>query len=460
MSDTISRLNAALKGRYTIERELGEGGMGVVYLALDTTLQRRVALKFLPPAMAEDAIARERFHREALAAAAIDHPFLCQIHEIGEIDGEAFIAMEYVEGQTLRDRLKTGPLPLPEALRVAEEIAGALAEAHKRGIVHRDIKPSNIMQTSGGHAKVMDFGLAKSTMTGADNEDAWKDLQTLTETGTTLGTTGYMSPEQIDGASGDARSDIFAFGVVFYELLTGSNPFKKATPIATMSAIVTEVAPPLRGQVEGATSELDELLARMLARNPDERVQSASEIRDALRDLQEHRVERRAGKKRMVATLVGMTALLVAVVAFLLPYRSRLNVERARATIPEIERLTAAGDYLTASELAAEAERYLPGDSALAALRPVFMDVLTVITRPEGALVYLEPFALDETEAADVRRLIGTTPILDLELPRGEYRASLEMTGFQTLQRLVSSELNRAEVRLGVDPAVGIEATM
>ena len=460
MSDTISRLNAALKGRYTIERELGEGGMGVVYLALDTTLQRRVALKFLPPAMAEDAIARERFHREALAAAAIDHPFLCQIHEIGEIDGEAFIAMEYVEGQTLRDRLKTGPLPLPEALRVAEEIAGALAEAHKRGIVHRDIKPSNIMQTSGGHAKVMDFGLAKSTMTGADNEDAWKDLQTLTETGTTLGTTGYMSPEQIDGASGDARSDIFAFGVVFYELLTGSNPFKKATPIATMSAIVTEVAPPLRGQVEGATSELDELLARMLARNPDERVQSASEIRDALRDLQEHRVERRAGKKRMVATLVGMTALLVAVVAFLLPYRSRLNVERARATIPEIERLTAAGDYLTASELAAEAERYLPGDSALAALRPVFMDVLTVITRPEGALVYLEPFALDETEAADVRRLIGTTPILDLELPRGEYRASLEMTGFQTLQRLVSSELNRAEVRLGVDPAVRIEATM
>ena len=460
MSDTISRLNAALKGRYTIERELGEGGMGVVYLALDTTLERRVALKFLPPAMAEDAIARERFHREALAAAAIDHPFLCQIHEIGEIDGEAFIAMEYVEGQTLRDRLKTGPLPLPEALRVAEEIAGALAEAHKRGIVHRDIKPSNIMQTSGGHAKVMDFGLAKSTMTGADNEDAWKDLQTLTETGTTLGTTGYMSPEQIDGASGDARSDIFAFGVVFYELLTGSNPFKKATPIATMSAIVTEVAPPLRGQVEGATSELDELLARMLARNPDDRVQSASEIRDALRDLQEHRVERRAGKKRMVATLVGMTALLVGVVAFLLPYRSRLNVERARATIPEIERLTAAGDYSTASELAAEAARYLPGDSALAALRPAFMDVLTVITRPEGAMVYVERFAAEETEATDERRLIGTTPITDLELPRGEYKAYIEMDGFETLERLVSSELNRAEVRLGVDPAVRIETTM
>jgi serine/threonine protein kinase len=134
--------------------------MGIVYLAHDPALERRVALKFLPPDIAEDDSAHERFRREALAAAAIDHPFLCHIYEIGEIDGKAFIAMEYVEGQTLRDRLKTGPLPLAEALRVAEEIAGALAEAHEGGIVHRDIKPSNIMQTSGGHAKVMDFGLA------------------------------------------------------------------------------------------------------------------------------------------------------------------------------------------------------------------------------------------------------------------------------------------------------------
>ena len=460
MSDAISRLNEALKGRYTIERELGEGGMGVVYLAHDPTLERRVALKFLPADIAEDDLARERFRREALAAAAIDHPFLCNIHEIGDVDGEAFIAMEYVEGRTLRDRLKEGPLPLPEALRVAEEIAGALAEAHERGIVHRDIKPSNIMQTLGGHAKVMDFGLAKTTLTGADNEDAWNDLKTLTETGTTLGTTGYMSPEQIDGVSVDARSDIFSFGVVFYELLTGGNPFKKASPIATMTAIATEDAPPLRGRVDGATRELDILLERMLARSADDRVLSASEIRDALRDLQEHHVERRAGTKRTVATLVGMTAVLVAVVAFLLPYRSRLNVEQARASIPEIERLTAAGDYSAASALAEDAARYLPGDSALAALRPFFMDEFTVITEPEGALVYLEPFVLDETEDADVRRLIGTTPIVDLELPRGEYKAFIEMEGFESLERVVSSELNRTEVRFGGDPAIRIDATM
>jgi len=460
MSDAITRLNAALKGRYTIERELGEGGMGIVYLAHDPALERRVALKFLPPDIAEDDSARARFHREALAAAAIDHPFLCHIYEIGEIDGKAFIAMEYVEGQTLRDRLKTGPLPLAEALRVAEEIAGALAEAHEGGIVHRDIKPSNIMQTSGGHAKVMDFGLAKLTLTGADDEDAWKDLQTLTETGTMLGTTGYMSPEQMEGASGDARSDIFAFGVVFYELLTGENPFKRATPLATMTAIVTESAPPLRGQLDAATRELDELVQRMLARNPDDRIQSAGEIRDALREIQEHHLERRAGTKRTVATLLGVSVVLVVVVAVLLPYRSRLNVEQARASIPEIERLTAAGDYLAASELAAEADRYVSGDSALAALRPVFMDKLTVITEPEGALVYLESFAPDETEAEGIRRLIGTTPIVDMDLPRGEYKASIEMDGFETLERLVSSELNRAEGRLGVDPAVRIEATM
>ena len=460
MSDAITRLNAALKGRYTIERELGVGGMGIVYLAHDATLERRVALKFLPPDIAEDDLAHERFRREALAAAAIDHPFLCHIYEIGEVDGEAFIAMEYVEGQTLRDRLKKGPLPLAEAFRVAEEIAGALAEAHQRGIVHRDIKPSNIMQTSGGHAKVMDFGLAKSTLTGADNEDAWNDLETLTETGTTLGTTGYMSPEQIEGVSVDARSDIFSFGVVFYELLTGRNPFKKGSPLATMAAIATEDAAPLRGRVEGATRELDELLQRMLARSPGDRIQTTSEILDSLRDLQEHHVERRAGTRRTVAMLLGMTAVLVGVVAFLLPYRSRLNVEQARAAIPEIERLVAEGDYLAASEIAADAARYLPGDSALAALRPVFMDELTVITEPEGALVYLEPFALDETEGPDVRRLIGTTPIVDMELPRGEYKAFIEMAGFETLERLVSSELTRAEVRLGIDPAIVVEAIM
>ncbi len=332
MSDAIARLNAALKGRYTIERELGEGGMGVVYLAHDPTLDRKVALKFLPPDIAEDDLARQRFHREALAAAAIDHPFLCHIHEIGEVDGKAFIAMEYVEGQTLRDRLKKGPLPLAEALSVAEEVAEALGEAHARGIVHRDIKPSNIMQTLGGHAKVMDFGLARSTL--ADTGDAWKDLQTLTETGTTLGTTGYMSPEQMEGAPGDARSDIFAFGVVFYELLTGKNPFKKATPLATMTAIVTQNAPPLRGQVDGATREMDELLERMLARNPDDRIQSASEIRDALRDLQGPRLERRAGTKRMMATLVGTAAVLLGVVVFFLPDRSRLNVEQSVAVLP------------------------------------------------------------------------------------------------------------------------------
>ena len=334
MSEAIARLNAALNGRYTIERELGEGGMGIVYLAHDPTLDRRVALKFLPPDIAEDDLARQRFHREALAAAAIDHPFLCHIHEIGEVDGKAFIAMEYVEGQTLRDRLKKGPLPLAEALSVAEEVAEALAEAHAGGIVHRDIKPSNIMQTLGGHAKVMDFGLARSTLTDPGNDDAWKDLQTLTETGTTLGTTGYMSPEQMEGAPGDARSDIFAFGVVFYELLTGKNPFKKATPLATMAAIVTENAPPLRGQLDGATRELDELLERMLARNPDDRIQSASEIRDALRDLQGPRLERRAGTKRMMATLVGTAAVLLGVVVFFLPDRSRLNVEQSVAVLP------------------------------------------------------------------------------------------------------------------------------
>jgi formylglycine-generating enzyme required for sulfatase activity/predicted Ser/Thr protein kinase len=445
-------------GQYRVLEKLGQGGMGVVYLAHDAKLERKVALKFLPPDVAQDDLARERFRREALAAAAIDHPFLCNVYEIDDVDGQAFIAMEYVDGQTLKQRLKEGPVSLAEGLRLGEEIAGALAEAHERGIVHRDLKPSNVMLTSDGHAKVMDFGLAKSTLTGRG--DAGPDLEPLTGTGMTTGTLAYMSPEQIEGGDVDARSDLFAFAVVFHELLTGRHPFARGTPIATTTAILTEAAPSLRGQVAAATQQLDSLLQRMLARNPDDRVQTMGEVRDTLRVLQERHFGRRASTKRQLGALVGVSILVIWAVALLLPYRSRLNVERARASVPEIERLALAGDYLAASDLAAVAARYLPDDSALAEIRPVFTDMLTVISEPPGALVYLERFVADEADRGDERQLLGTTPIDAMELPRGEYKASIEMADFVTVERLVSSQLNRAEVRLGADPAIRIEATM
>ncbi|MDA2928026.1 serine/threonine protein kinase, partial [Acidobacteria bacterium AH-259-G07] len=198
---------------YKILEKIGQGGMGEVFLAEDTSLDRKVALKFLPDFMQEDPTARKRFLREAKSAAALDHPYICHIHEIGEADGKNFIAMEYVEGQTLKDKLAIGSLPLKEALNTAAEIAEALETAHEKNIVHRDLKPSNIMLTPKGHVKVMDFGLAKR-LVPAEGVGSQAETLTasLTKTGATLGTLAYMSPEQLRGEEVDTRSDIFSFG--------------------------------------------------------------------------------------------------------------------------------------------------------------------------------------------------------------------------------------------------------
>ena len=218
-------------GRYRILEELGRGGMGEVYLAEDTTLGRKVALKFLPSEMRNDETARQRFLREARSAAALDHPFICHIHETGESEGLAFIAMERVTGQTLQDKLADGPVGVAEALRIGTEVAEALEEAHRSDIVHRDLKPSNIMLTSGGHVKVMDFGLAKQVAVGEESQA--DTLTKLTSEGSTLGTVPYMSPEQLQGKPVDTRSDLFSLGILLHEILTGSHPFRKTMKVQT-----------------------------------------------------------------------------------------------------------------------------------------------------------------------------------------------------------------------------------
>ena len=264
---------------YKILEKLGEGGMGEVYLAQDTSLDRKVALKFLPQEMQQDEAARERFLVEAKASAALDHPYICQIYEVGEINGKDFMAMEYVRGVTLEDKLRQGALPLEEGLQLAAKIAEAIEAAHRQQIVHRDLKPSNIMITTGGYPKVMDFGVAKRLT--PSEEDSQGRLK-LTETGVRLGTLPYMSPEQTRGERVDTRSDIFSFGVVLYEMLTGVQPFQKDSAVETSNAILKETPAPVTNYLDGTPIVLPLTVRKMLAKDPDRRFQLIHDVRTDL----------------------------------------------------------------------------------------------------------------------------------------------------------------------------------
>ncbi len=267
---------------FRIREKLGEGGMGEVFLAQDTTLDRKVALKFLPEEMQQDPTARKRFLREAKSAAGLDHPFICKIYEIGEAQDRTSIAMEYIQGMTLEERMAEGPLPVGDVLETAWEIADALEGAHRRGIVHRDLKPSNIMLIPDGHVKVMDFGLAKRVTPEGEDEDI---STVLTREGAAVGTVPYMSPEQVRGQKLDTRSDIFSFGVVLYEMVTGVHPFKKGSIMDTAQTILSVTPPPIARYTDDVPDLLQHTLRKMLAKDPDGRYQTAKRLMADLRQL-------------------------------------------------------------------------------------------------------------------------------------------------------------------------------
>ena len=269
-------------GSYEIVSLLGAGGMGEVYLARDATLGRKVALKFLPDFLQGDETARRRFLQEAKLAAALDHPFICKVYGIGDEEERAFISLEYVRGQTLREKLAEGPLALREAWQIASEIAGALAEAHSRGIVHRDLKPTNIMFTPDGHVKVMDFGLAKQLI-HADGQE--QSLTGMTKTGTTVGTLPYMSPEQVRGQKVDARSDLFSFGVMLYEMLTGEHPFRRSIAADTAVAILGNQPQSLSKLRPEVGQDLEAVVMKLLVKEREHRWQSIEEVRSSLAQL-------------------------------------------------------------------------------------------------------------------------------------------------------------------------------
>ncbi|MDH4033494.1 MAG: serine/threonine protein kinase, partial [candidate division Zixibacteria bacterium] len=259
---------------YRIVEKIGAGGMGEVYLAEDTKLSRNVALKFLPTHLCRDEDSRTRFTREAKAAAKLDHPNIVPVYEVGEYNGRPFFAMAHITGEPLRDVVKQGKLSVAEAVSLTQQICEGLHEAHEAGVVHRDIKPGNIIIDSKGKPRLLDFGLA--TVSGEEK---------LTQTGSTLGTVGYMAPEQITGGKVDKRSDLFSVGVILYEMLTGRRPFEGDNDAAIIRAITTSTPEPIARFKSGVTGELQQVINKALAKDPALRYQHADGMLADLRRL-------------------------------------------------------------------------------------------------------------------------------------------------------------------------------
>src|SRR5271156_6072058 len=275
-------------GPYEIVSLLGAGGMGEVYRARDSRLRREVAIKVLPSELSLDSDRMRRFEQEALATAALNHPNILAVFDIGTSEGSPYVVSELLEGETLRDRLRSGSIPVRKALDYALQIAHGLAAAHEKGIIHRDLKPENLFVTKDGRVKILDFGLAKLTQAESGAHTSMPTATHGTEAGMVLGTAGYMSPEQVRGMAVDARSDIFSFGAILYEMLSGKRAFHRDTAADTMSAILREDPPELNETNRNVSPALERMVQHCLEKNSEQRFHSASDIAFDLERSEEH----------------------------------------------------------------------------------------------------------------------------------------------------------------------------
>ena len=387
--------------------------MGVVYLADDTRLKRPVALKFLPPGLALDEDIRRRFTIEAQAAAALSHPNICTIYEVDDQAEKAFISMEYVEGESLREKIAKGPLPFDQVLDIALQVCAGLDEAHKKGIVHRDVKSANIMLTVKGQAKIMDFGLAKVAGTAM-----------VTKEGSTMGTVAYMSPEQARGEAVDARTDIWSLGVVLYELASGKLPFGGDLESAVIHNIIHEEPQPLKAVVPKVPEEFERIVKRALKKTADDRCGSAAEMLADLRKLQAALEKEKAGVFNLHSflriirrPLVAVPSALILITLGFLIY-SVLNRQAKirwaeRVAIPEIERLLDQSDSKASFDLALRAEKYVPQNPKLTRLWPLVVGSLSIDTVPAGADVSIRPYRGDP----NAWESLGKTPLVKIRVP-------------------------------------------